>query len=260
MNYIKITEENLDTEHICCAISGNKDPQVVSKKAWMRERLKEGLVFLKGDVRGKCFIEYIPAEYAWVPIEAKDYMHINCFWVSGSCKGHGYGDELLEACIMDAKKKGKTGLTVISSLKKKSFLSDPKYMNYKGFRVADSAEPYFTLLYLPFEEQAEVPCFKECAKMPSTALSGFALYYTNGCPFTAKYVPLLEQYAAEREIPFTSVKIENLNEAQNAPAAWTNYALFYNGTYVTNEILSEKKFAALCEKCFSCGEGNTYGI
>lgn len=67
MNYIKITEDNLDTEHICCAISSNKDPQVASKKAWMRERLKEGLVFLKADMRGKCFIEYIPAEYAWTP-------------------------------------------------------------------------------------------------------------------------------------------------------------------------------------------------
>lgn len=32
MNYIRLTEDNLDTEHICCAISSNKDVQVVSKK------------------------------------------------------------------------------------------------------------------------------------------------------------------------------------------------------------------------------------
>ena len=30
------------------------------EKAWLAERLDQGLVFLKGDVRGKCFIEYIP--------------------------------------------------------------------------------------------------------------------------------------------------------------------------------------------------------
>ena len=65
MDYIKLTSENLDSEHICCAISSNKDPQVLSKKQWLRDRLEEGLVFLKADVRGKCFIEYIPAEYAW---------------------------------------------------------------------------------------------------------------------------------------------------------------------------------------------------
>ena len=33
--------------------------------------------------RGKCFIEYIPAENAWVPIEAAGWLYINCLWVSG---------------------------------------------------------------------------------------------------------------------------------------------------------------------------------
>lgn len=61
MELIRLTQENLETEHICCAISNNKDVQVMSKKAWLSDRLDEGLVFLKGDVRGKCFIEYIPA-------------------------------------------------------------------------------------------------------------------------------------------------------------------------------------------------------
>ena len=67
MELVKLTQENIDQEHICCAISSNKDIQVMSKKNWLKERLKEGLVFLKGNVRGKCFIEYIPAEYASRP-------------------------------------------------------------------------------------------------------------------------------------------------------------------------------------------------
>ena len=71
MEFIKLTHENLEREHICCAISNSKDVQVVSKKAWLSARLDEGLVFLKGDVRGKCFIEYITAEYAWAPIDAE---------------------------------------------------------------------------------------------------------------------------------------------------------------------------------------------
>ncbi len=71
MEYIKVTKENLEQEHICCAISNNKDIQVSSKKQWLSERLGEGLVFLKSTERGKCFIEYIPAENAWVPIDAR---------------------------------------------------------------------------------------------------------------------------------------------------------------------------------------------
>lgn len=65
MEYIRVTKENLEKEHICCAISDNKDIQVSSKKAWLADRFDEGLVFLKSVERGKCFIEYIPAECAW---------------------------------------------------------------------------------------------------------------------------------------------------------------------------------------------------
>ncbi len=54
----------MDSEHICCAMSGK---QSVAKKAWLKERFAEGLVFYRSEERGKCFIEYIPAENAWVP-------------------------------------------------------------------------------------------------------------------------------------------------------------------------------------------------
>ena len=74
MELIRLTHENIESEHICCAISNNKDVQVMSKKEWLSSRLDEGLVFLKEDVRGKCFIEYIPAEYAWAPVLADGYM------------------------------------------------------------------------------------------------------------------------------------------------------------------------------------------
>lgn len=77
MEFVTLTHDNIEQEHICCAIANEKDIQVVSKKNWLKERLDEGLVFLKGNVRGKCFIEYIPAEYAWSPVEAGGYMYID---------------------------------------------------------------------------------------------------------------------------------------------------------------------------------------
>ena len=86
MEYIKVTRENLEREHICCAISNNNDVQVASKKAWLAERFDDGLVFLKSVERGKCFIEYIPAEMAWNPLLADGYMYIDCLWVSGSLR------------------------------------------------------------------------------------------------------------------------------------------------------------------------------
>ena len=47
MEYIKVTSENIEKEHICCAISNNNDIQVSSKKAWLSERFGDGLVFSK---------------------------------------------------------------------------------------------------------------------------------------------------------------------------------------------------------------------
>ena len=86
MDYIRITDDNIEKEHICCAMSGK---QGVIKKEWLKQRFKEGLVFCRSTERGKCFIEYIPAENAWVPIQADGYFYIDCLWVSGSRKGHG---------------------------------------------------------------------------------------------------------------------------------------------------------------------------
>ena len=245
MEYIRVTKDNLEKEHICCAISNNKDVQVSSKKAWLADRFNEGLVFLKSVERGKCFIEYIPAENAWVPINADEYMYIDCLWVSGSFKGHGYSTELLDACIEDSKDKGKKGLCILAAAKKKPFLADPKFLKYKGFTVCDEADNGIQLWFLPFGEEAETPKFKECAKHPHIEERGYVLYYTSQCPFNAKYVPVLEQTARENDIPFHAVHIANREEAQNAPTPITNYALFHDGEYITYEQMNDKKFLKL---------------
>ena len=247
MNLIQITPENLETEHICCAISNERDCQVQAKKAWLAKRLEEGLVFLKGDVRWKCFIEYIPAEHAWAPIEAEGYMYIDCLWVSGQFKGHGYSSLLLDECIRDAKEKGRRGLAVLSSEKKLGYLSDPKYLKYKGFQTTDAAGPHFRLMALPFEGQTELPRFsprlqQAAAQVPKT---GLVLYYTSQCPFTAKYVPLLEAICRDRNVPIQTFHITTTEQAQNAPCPYTAFSLYWNGGVVTHEIPSEKKFEKL---------------
>ena len=147
MNYIHITKENIDREHICCAMSGK---QSLAKKEWLRQRFDEGLVFYRSEERGKCFIEYIPAENAWVPIEADGWLYINCLWVSGSMKGHGFSSELLSECIRDAEAQGKKGLCILCAEgRKREFLADPKFLAHKGFRVADISDCGINLMYLP---------------------------------------------------------------------------------------------------------------
>ena len=248
MEYIRVTKDNLDSEHICCAISNNKDVQVASKKAWLAERLEEGLVFLKSVERGKCFIEYLPAEMAWNPIEAEGWLYIDCLWVSGSFKGHGYSNDLLAACISDGRAQGKKGLCILAAAKKKPFLADPKYLKHKGFTVCDEADNGIQLWHLPFDPEAAKPAFKACARHPRIDETGYVLYYTSQCPFNATYVPIVEQTAQAPGIPFRAIHLETREAAQNAPTPITTYALFYNGEYLTNEQMNDTKFLKLAGK------------
>ena len=47
--------------------------------------------------------------------------------------------------------------------------------------------------------------------------------------------------------PFQAIRLETKEEAQNAPTPVTTYALFYNGEYVTNEQMNDKRFIKLLD-------------
>ena len=131
MNYIHITKENLDKEHICCAMSGK---QSLAKKEWLRQRFDEGLVFYRSEERGKCFIEYIPAENAWVPIDSRRDISISiACGIAGAMKGHGYSTDLLNECIREARAQEKNGVCILCAEgRKREFLADPKYPGLQG--------------------------------------------------------------------------------------------------------------------------------
>ncbi|MEM9982573.1 MAG: hypothetical protein AAF734_08760, partial [Bacteroidota bacterium] len=62
MEIIQLNENNIADEHICCAISDKKcQTGYQAKKDWLKQQFKEGYVFKRYDVRGKVFIEYVPA-------------------------------------------------------------------------------------------------------------------------------------------------------------------------------------------------------
>ena len=124
--FLNLTEENLDREHLCCIIRSKKPhPGVEAKRAWLRERLQEGHVFRKLDTKGVVFIEYAPLETAWVPVEGDNYLYINCLWVSGEFKGKGYGKQLMEYCLADARAKGKSGVCMLGAEKQKASQTRP---------------------------------------------------------------------------------------------------------------------------------------
>jgi len=250
MNIITLTKENLQQEHLCCAMSSKStETGIAAKKEWLGYRMQEGLKFKKLDARGKVFIEYLPAENAWVPIEAAGYMFINCFWVSGSFKGKGYGKQLLAECEADAMSQGMKGVTLIVGNKKKPYLSDKAFMLKQGYEVCDNCSPFFELMVKRFDEKANLPRFKDSAKQGmGENIRGIDIFYTAQCPFTVPYTKLLEPVILSQEYPVRLHQITTKEMAQEHVAPITTYCVFLDGKFYSNEIFTPDKLKKLIEK------------
>ncbi len=241
--YINLTIENIDKEHLCCAIGDPKHKiGVDTKKEWIKERIKEGHVFRKLNAQGKIFIEYAPLEYAWTPISGENFVYIYCLWVAGSFKGHHYGKELLEYAINDAKSKNKKGLCTISSKKKKPFLAEKTFFEHYGFKVVDTIGDY-ELLALSFDK--EQPTFNDSAKKMIIDDKKFTIYYSPECPYTANSIKEIKEYADENQIPLNIIKVDSCKKAKEMPCVFNNWANFKDGKFISNTLLNKNSFEKL---------------
>ena len=242
--YINLTKENIDSEHICCAIGDPKHQAGVdAKKEWIKQKLDDGHVFRKLNARGKIFIEYEPLETAWAPVTGDNYMYIYCLWVAGSFKEKGIGRELLEYAINDSKQKGKNGICTIVSKKKKPFFGEKKFFEHFGFKVVDEIGDY-ELVALDFNG-SDAPKFSDSTKLNKIDSEDFTIYYSNECPYVEYEVKELSDYAKDNNIKLNFIKIDSLEKAKNTPCIFNNWANFYKGKFVSNTILNANAFQKL---------------
>lgn len=248
MKIISIDKDNINDEHICCAIGNDlkNKTRAESKKQWMRDRFEEGLVFKRLDERGKVFIEYIPIEKVWKPIGGKNFMVIHCLWVSGQFKGRGFSIQLLNECIGDAKQKKMDGIVVVTSNQVKPYLTDKKFYLKHGFEVVDSAPPYFELLALKLNPKAKLPYFLEHTKVNISSYDkGFTFVYSNQCPFMEEYITLLANLSKKKKIPVEIKKLKTHKDAQIMGSPFGTFGIYYDGAFLTHELMTEKKFEIL---------------
>lgn len=238
-NYVVLTKETIDTAHICCAISDKKCKEGYAlKKAWLKKEFDNSYVFRRLDERAKVFMEYVPAEKAWLPVDAPGYLMINCFWVSGQYKGKGHAKALLQAAADDAKRQGKNGLATVTGTKKFHFMSDTQWLLRHGFETIAQLPFGFSLLAMKLKADAPDPAFKACAQSGTcTDTNGLAAYYTDRCPYPDHYVRnLLAPLAEAKGIPLKIIKLETMEQAQAAPTPATVFSLFYNGRFITTDL------------------------
>lgn len=239
MSYITINGTNIDKEHICCAFSDKKCAESYKqKKQWLKKEFDEGYVFRRIDQRAKVFIEYGPAEKAWIPVTAPNYLMLGCFWVSGKYKGKGHGKALLQEAMEEAERNDKDGLVTVVGTKKYHFMSDTKWLLKQGFQECDTTPAGFSLLYLKRQDKAVAPYFNQLAKLGACPeQKGYVVYYSNRCPYTEYHVrESLTETAKKRSLNIRVIKLETMEQAQASPTPATIFSLFYNGKFITTDI------------------------
>ncbi len=239
MSYITLTKDIVFSEHICCAFSDKKCSESYElKRKWLHSQFSRGYVFQRLDERAKVFIEYGPAENAWVPVTAPNYLMLGCFWVSGKYKGNGHGKALLQEAIVAAKKQKKEGLVTVAGTKKFHFMSDTKWLHRQGFETCETTPSGFSLLYLDFKNAGNQPCFNDSVKKGKCSpKTGLVAYYSNRCPYSEYHVQKsLVETAANRDIPLKTIKLDTMKKAQSAPTPATIFSLFHNGNFITTDL------------------------
>lgn len=246
--FINLTAENLANEHICCIIRSKKShPGIEAKKQWLSDRLSEGHVFRKLNEKAAVFIEYAPLEKAWVPVTGDNYYYLYCLWVSGSCyKGKGYGRSLMEYCLADAKKNGRSGICMLGSKKQKSWLSDQSFAKKFGFQTVDSTDNEYELLALSFD--GTIPKFSENVKNPKIESTILTIYYDMQCPYILQNIETIKHYCEENDVPVSLIQVDTLQKAKELPCVFNNWGVFYKGNFETVNLLDVSALKRILKK------------
>lgn len=248
-SYIDIDSQNVHTEHLCCALGDKKhEAGVEAKRRWLAARFEEGLVFRKLDVRGKVFIEYMPSEHAWRPIEAPGWMTIHCLWVSGRFAGHGHARALLESCIEDTRQRGRAGVVVATARRKRPFLGDPKFFRAFGFARVDEAGE-FELLARRLDADAPTPRFTDAVRRPDPGGEGpFVARYTDQCPLNAHWASEMVGSLTARGCPAEDEHIVDAEAARSVASPLGTFGLESDGGLVTHHLNTDAAVGRLLEK------------
>lgn len=235
-DFVNLTIENLTDEHLCCIIRSKKTHQgIEAKRQWLSDRLNEGHVFRKLNAKATVFIEYAPLERAWVPIIGDNYYYVYCLWVLGNYKGKGYGRSLMEYCLADAKKKGKSGICMLGAQKQKSWLSDQSFAKRFGFEVVDTTDNGYELLALSLD--GTTPQFAQNAKSLKIANKELTIYYDMQCPYIYQSIEMIREYCETNNVPVSFIQVDTLHKAKALPCVFNNWGVFYKGTFETVNLL-----------------------
>lgn len=247
MKIVDVTPENAE-EHSFFCIKNTKEPGFYAKMDWLTQRQKEGLklkVIYADDGKQVGFIEYVPAEYAWRPVEANGWFFIHCIMVyPNKYRNTGAAADLVIMAIKDAKNSGRNGVCTMTS--QGTWMATKKLFSKLGFEQVDK-NGRFELMALQLKESSDTPkLIKWESKL--TKYKGWHLLYADQCPWHEKGVNALVKSATENGIELKVNKIKTAKEARQMPSGFGVFALIHDGKLLEDHYISKRRFETIIEK------------
>lgn len=236
----KVGPGNLAECGIGC-LTGKSHPGYQAKVEWLEKRFAEGLRFLLyRDAGGKplAFLEYVPGEHAWRPVQAQGWLFAHCLWVyPRGQKVGGLGTGLVQAFVSEARQANATGAAAM--------VSDGPWMAGKdvflrnGFERVAEADRFELVAHRIAEGPA--PRFGDVSANLER-YQGLNLVYSNQCPMLPKSVEALVEIAADRGLELTVHVLDSPAAAQRAPSYYGVFNLVWNGRLLADHYVSGGRF------------------
>jgi ribosomal protein S18 acetylase RimI-like enzyme len=243
-----VTPSNLTDHPQAICFINPKHPSYHFKVKWFQQRFEEGLriklLYPDGEKKAAAYIEYVPGEKAWRPVDAPGYLFIHCLWVSpDKNKKLGYGSALINHCLQEAKTQGKKGLAVISS--SDSFMAEKQVFEKNGFTLLQSAKNH-ELLVLPISNGALPKMNDHAAHLPN--YHGLHIVYSAQCPWVARFVDEVKQSPDYKQLKISITELKTPEEAQQAPSFYGVFTLINNGKLLSSHYISSTRFNNILRK------------
>ena len=247
LKLVDITPENV-MEHGLFCIKNVKNPVFALKKNWFLQSYKEELrikILYNDDKKQIGYIEYIPAEFAWRPVEAPGFMFIQCMFIyAKKDKNKGYGSFMVKACEEDAKKQNMKGICTMTS--DGTFIANKQLFINNGYSQVDKLERY-ELMVKKFDNKFDNPRLIDWTKNRDK-YQGWNLIYADQCPWHHKSVEALKEVTKDVGIDLMIKKITTCQEAKNAPSGFGVFCLMHNGKLLEDHYLSATRFRNILNK------------
>ena len=239
---------DIDSSNVCdygfCGYKSPKQEGYRRKTEWLKQRFAEGMrlkVLSAADEGSVGFIEYIPGEYTWRPIDARGYLTIHCIMIhKRTYKQAGYGSLLVEQCLKDAKKSKANGVAVITS--KGTWMAGSELFVKHGFESVDSAPPSFELLAKKMKK-GPLPTFRGGWEARARSYGkGLVIIRSDQCPCIAKFAEEILDTCKALGVSARVKELKTCKQAQNAPSPYGIFNIVYDGRLIADHPISKTRF------------------